>query len=261
MQRKLKALGLVAASGAGLVLSGGIASASITNGTVGLVAGNNSGTVPLPNVPHPSTTTYGVQLQPTTAANGQTNNRANCPADSATGSTYVYTYLIPANEDVHTDNFSQGEPGFLADDPSNADFHALALTDNFGNFETNNNDAETAPGTGQILLPVTTAYDFGTLVSDLGIPTSTLTGTNGGNWVAGYTCFKDGKVVTDNWQFPVTFTANSADPSGFTWQVTSGPGNPLPEVGLPILLPLGGTALIVGGVAFTRRRRKQAQAA
>lgn len=247
----------------------GTASAATSDGTATLVTGSNSSTTPLTN--GNSDTVYGVNLQASAqAANGVVNNRPDCSADSATGSTTVYIYLVHQGEDPTKLNETAGEPGTLPDAST-----TLTMFDSNGTVETNQtgpfgNTQNTAAGTGQINLPPTQNFTWGQITASTGggVP---LTGASGllysgttGVWHGGYVCYKAGTGVTDWWGFTVTFTqaATGGGSQGFTWTVTPDqPASSTPEVPLPILLPLGGAGLIAGGVLFSRRRTHRAAAA
>jgi hypothetical protein len=258
-----KAAGVALATMSAMSFIGvGTASAATSDGTASLVTGSNSSTTPLTS--GNSDTLYGVNLQASAqAANGTVNNRPDCSADSATGSTNVFIYLVHQGEDPTKLNMSTGEPGTLPDSST-----TLTMFDSNGTVETSGtgpygNTQNTAAGTGQINLPPTQQFQWGqvTATSGGGVP---LTGSTGllyqgttGTWHGGYVCYKAGSGVTDWWGFTITFTQNSASggSQGFTWTVTPDqPPSSTPEVPLPILLPLGGAGLIAGGVLFSRRR-------
>ena len=256
------------------VLSSATASASTIDGTASFVTNNNASTTPLSS--GNSDTPFGVSLSASPAANGTVNNRPNCSADSSTGGTFAYTYLIHQGEDPTKLNMSAGEPGALPDASSTA-----ALVDSAGAVQTESSgpDGDThtvAPGTGQVNLPPTQQFEWAPLTNPaaVGFPATGSGGlmyqTNGsgtpfGTWHGGYLCFKNGTTVTDYWGFTITFTQDNTTNGGsqhFTWTVVPDqPASATPEVPLPILLPLGGAALIGGGVLFSRRRNHRATAA
>jgi len=173
----------------------------------------------------------------------------DCSGDTQHGGYLVYSYLVPAGTSVSTLTFPGQQPGT-----------GYGLFDSNGYYGAQN----TAPTTGQIT-NVPLDFSWSALSGAIG-GGSALYNPSGGagtsaTWQAGIACAVGTGAVTDYWVDNVTFTKSTTDANGFTWTSSPGPGTQSPEVPMAIVLPLGGIALLAGGVALTRRRRKQGQVA
>jgi len=145
-----------------------------------------------------STTVFEVLLTP---------SPADCSGDTATGGYHVYSYLLPQATAVTTDNFSTGSPS-----------EGVGLVDSSGYY----GPANTAPTTGEII-NIPADFEWADLLS-LGETATDLDGGSSAVWDAGIACANSTGTVTDYWNTVVTFTANTADPSGFVWSATPGVG-------------------------------------
>ena len=142
--------------------------------------------------------------------------QAACDGDTATHGYHVYSYLVQKGTSLSGVTF-EGFPSV-----------GFGLVDNTGTYY---GPVNTAIGTGQIV-SIPNNFEWGPLVSDGGVTLSQLlyTGTGkkaSGIWEAGLACANSSGALADNWNIQVSFTANAADPNGFTWtaipqlQVTS----------------------------------------
>ena len=74
-------------------------------------------------------------------------------------------------------------------------------------------------------------------------------------WEGGIACANVDGVVTNYWNSQVVFTADAADPGGFTWSVAApdpASGGSGMWIGVSLLL----VALVLAGVAIALRRRR-----
>ena len=166
-----------------------------------------------------------------------------CSGDTATGGYHVYSYLVQAGTNITSVTFV------------NFPSQGYGFVDNTGTYY---GPANTAINTGQII-GIPTNFQWGPLVvSDGGsLPLSTLLYSgSSGVWEAGLICANSTGHVTDWWNTEVTFTASGADANGFTWAAVPGVPSQLPEVPLPIVLPIVAVAVVAATVVVTRRRSR-----
>jgi hypothetical protein len=138
---------------------------------------------------------------------------AACSGDTATDGYHVYSYLIPEGTDLSTVKF--------VNSPSTG----YGFVNNLGVYY---GAANTAVTTGQIV-SIPADFEWGPLVSIDKVPLASLlyTGGTSGAWEAGIACANTNGALSDNWNTPVTFTASSGDPNGFTWSASGkGPTSP-----------------------------------
>jgi hypothetical protein len=179
------------------------------------------------------------------AGTGLDGTNASCAADSNTGNTTFYSYLIPAYSNPGSEVVSAGavSPG-------------IGLYSTSGSVDNNNHNV----GTGSGDIPSVT-YSW--------VKTNThhnlLQGNQSMIYEAGQLCWNQGTgAVTDWWNMEVTFTASTSDSGGFTWSAVPGPPSTppaTPESPLAVALPVGGGAVIVGALLFETRRRRRKVAA
>lgn len=137
---------------------------------------------------------------------------ADCSADSATGSTFVYSYAVHQSVDPSTLSFASGHP---------AGTGATYGTTAFGLFQSPNGGyyggQTTAVGTGQVQ---TNSVGF-QWNPPLGSTKASALLFNGGGssaWNVGIACWNSGtSAITDIWNSVVTFGPSSSDPAGYTW--------------------------------------------
>jgi hypothetical protein len=168
---------------------------------------------------------------------GLDGTNASCQADSATGSTTFYSYLIPAGASPTSEIVSGGviSPG-------------TGIYSNAGTVDGGSHNV----GTGSGDIPsVTYSWVKTNLHHNL------LGGANSAVYEAGQFCWNQStQLVTDSWNMEVTFTADANDPTGFTWSAVPGVAQ-VPESHLAVALPVGGGAMIAGAVVFETRRRRR----
>jgi hypothetical protein len=211
------ALALVTALGTASVAGAATAGAEVLV-TPGTTRPLSSGT---------STTPYGVVLPP----------GASCPGDTAHDGYHVYSYLVPQGASPTDVSFRTGDPsrwyGYIAD---GAYYGAI-------------NTAET---TGQIVgLPV--QFSWTRLTPQILFKA----GQQSATWNGGIACADTHGQVTDYWNSTLVFTADPADPHGFTWKVVDQgtvPSSPFP-VGLVVGVGLLVVAAGAGAYAVRLRRR------
>lgn len=190
-------------------------------------------------IAHPGTTTalgsgasatpYGVVL-PAGAA---------CPGDTAHDGYHVYSYLVPAGHTPTEVSFRTGDPskwyGYIAD---GAYFGAV----------------NTAESTGQIVeLP--TSFTWSRLTpADLFAD-----GAHTATWHGGIACADTHGVVTNYWDSTIRFTADAADPGGFTWAVVDQGAVPT-GASTPTALWVGIGLLVIasGATAYALHLRRRA---
>jgi len=176
------------------------------------------------------------------ATTGLDGTNASCSADSTTGSTTADAYMIPAFTDPGSVTVSGG---------------ALSV----------GNVLYTSTGTGiisQNVGPTTGVIQpnlFSFSKTAIHVTGGILQGGSTATYEIGYLCWNaNTKTVTDWWNAEVTFTATPA--GSYTWTAVPGPPSTppaTPETPLAVGLPLGGGAVIIGGLAIqTRRRRRKA---
>jgi hypothetical protein len=171
---------------------------------------------------------------------------AACTGNTAGDGTKVYSYLVPYGTNVQNLTISAGHvsTGFAIFDYTGTPIESLQVASN-NSVPTLSNQLDWEP------------FVTSTVLSSL------LTGSAGhtGVWEAGILCANSTSHVTDYWNTEITFSADSNDPSGFTWSAVSGDPNSgaNPEVPYAIILPVLGAA-IVGGTLLIRRRRAATQA-
>ncbi len=144
-------------------------------------------------------------------------SQAACAGDTASDGYHVYSYLVPKGTNLSALTFQSF--------PSSG----YGLVDDIGTYY---GPVNTAIGTGQIV-SVPGDFEWGPLVSNDGIPLSTLLYTGAGTtasgvWEAGLACANTHGVLTDNWNTEVTFSASNSDPNGFTWSAVPGPSGSSP---------------------------------
>ena len=143
-----------------------------------------------------STTLFTVALPPNAA----------CSGDTASDGYHVYSYLVEEGTDLSTVKF--------VGSPSTGFGFVNTLGVYYG-------AANTAVTTGQIV-SIPADFEWGPLVSIDKVPLASLLYTGGttGAWEAGIACANTDGALSDNWNTPITFTASSGDPNGFTWSAT-----------------------------------------
>jgi hypothetical protein len=165
---------------------------------------------------------------------------AHCPGDTAHKSFLVYSYLVPKGVSPTAVDFHTGVPsrgyGLIAD---GAYFGA----------------SNTAIDTGQIVNVPTRATWSRLTPQDL-FPANEKSAV----WEGGIACATPDGAVTDYWNIPVTFTASSSDPGGFTWAIgrsssSEDDGSPTLIIGLVIVVVVAG-----GAFAFLRFRSRSQRA-
>jgi large repetitive protein len=154
-----------------------------------------------------STTPFTVSLPP----------QAACDADTATNGYHVYSYLVPSGTNLSGVTFESF--------PSTG----YGLVDNIGTYY---GPVNTAIGTGQVV-SIPNGFQWGPLVSNDGVPLSTLLYTGSGSsasgvWEAGLVCANTSGAAADSWNTEVTFHASTSDPNGFTWTAVPGPSGSSP---------------------------------
>jgi hypothetical protein len=173
-----------------------------------------------------SSTPYGVVL-PTGAA---------CPGDTAHDGYHVFSYLVPQGSSPTDVSFKTGEPstgfGYIS-----AGAYSGAVN--------------TAESTGQVVgLP--TDFVWTRLTPQDLFPT----GATSATWNGGIACADTHGQVTDYWNSTIRFTADAADPHGFTWKVIDqGTVQSTPPVGLWVGIGLLVIAAGAGATALRMRRR------
>lgn len=177
-----------------------------------------------------STTPYGVALPA----------GASCPGDTAHDGYLVYSYLVPLGALPTDVSFKTGLPsrwsGYFTD---SSYFGAV----------------NTAQGSGQIV-GIPTSFTWSRLTPHELFAHGAHTAT----WEGGIASATSHGVVTDYWNSQTVFTADRADPGGFTWKTVG-------RVSLPTSFDLGlwlGIALLViasaaATYAIVLRRRVKAE--
>jgi hypothetical protein len=195
-----------------VVAGAGTASASTLNG-VALTA-------------NPSTNAYlssGGSATPFTLA---LPDKAACTGNTNEDGYHVWSYLVQPSVNIDSLTFSGGQP-----------------SQGLGLFEANSSyygPADTAENTGQII-DIPTNFEWGPAVESFNLSSTLLYQDSGtsGLWEGGLACANTNGVLTDNWNFQITFTKSTTDPDGFTWSVFPGPAgdsfavnstSPLPPV-------------------------------
>ena len=132
---------------------------------------------------------------------------ASCPGDSAHEGYRVDSYLVPKGESPVGVNFRNGLPsrgyGYYSD---GAYFGAV----------------NTAQGSGEIV-GIPNSFAWSRLTPEQLLPG----GTHSATWEGGIACADVHGDVTSYWNNEIVFTADSADPGGFTWRVVD--EGPLPS--------------------------------
>jgi hypothetical protein len=173
-----------------------------------------------------SSTPYGVVLPP----------GASCPGDTAHDGYLVYSYLVPKDSSPTDVSFRTGTPsrwyGYISD---GAYYGAV----------------NTAESTGQITaLP--TSFDWTRLTPQMLFAN----GAHSATWNGGIACADTHGHVTTYWNSTLVFTADAADPRGFTWKVVD-------QGAVPSSFPLGlwvGIVLLVvaaGAASYALRLRRR----
>jgi len=173
-----------------------------------------------------SSTPYGVALPP----------GASCPGDTAHHGYLVYSYLVPQGSSPTAVSFRSGTPsrwyGYISD---GAYYGAV-------------NTAET---TGQVTaLP--TSFDWTRLTPQMLFAH----GAHSATWNGGIACADTHGNVTTYWNSTLVFTADAADPHGFTWKVVDQGAVP---TSFPVGLWVGIVLLVVaaGAAAYALRLRRR----
>lgn len=233
-----------------LVATGGLFAGAATNAYAGTVSGTN-GTVTVvqsdgstPMNTGGSASTFYISLSPTPG-----KPTADCSADSASGSTFVYSYAVHVGVDPTTLSYTSGHPAGTGAAYGTTAFGLFSASSYYGG-------KTTAPSTGQVQ---TDGVPFAWNPPLGSTHTSQLLyngASSSADWNVGIACWNSAtSTITDYWNIVVTFNPNANDSAGYTWTAANNPQQSVPEVPLPIVLPLGAAALIGGGVLFARRRR------
>lgn len=180
-----------------------------------------------------SATPYGVALP----------SGASCPGDTAHDGYLVYSYLVPKGVLPTDVSFKTGLPSRWLGYFSSEGIYFGAVN--------------TAEGTGQIVsVPPSFAWTRLT-------PHELFTqGAHTATWEGGIACATKHGVAVSYWNSQIVFTADQADPAGFTWKVVG-------QVSLPTSVDLGlwvGIAFLViasaaAAYAVVLRRRSKVERA
>jgi len=180
---------------------------------------------------------------------------AACTGDTASAPNYeAYSYLVQQGTNPGGNTISGGSPnegyGLFYGSPGGT-----------GSYYGNESVSTTPLGA---ITGIPTDFEFAFLVTTLKVPVSSLlySGGTSGVWEGGIACAPttgaNEGVISDWWNFEVTFSASASDSNGFTWTaVAGGPSSPpsTPEIQWAAVLPLGGIAAMAGGIWLSRRRR------
>ncbi len=136
---------------------------------------------------------------------------AACPADSATGGFFVYSYLVHKGTDFSTLTF--------VNHPS----VGLGLFTNTNTYFRSN----TAVGSPALITQIPATLQFAALLKNSSLAALLYSGTTG-VWEAGIACADSNSAgaLSNYWNTEVTFTANAADANGFTWAQVVGTTTP-----------------------------------
>ncbi len=138
---------------------------------------------------------------------------ASCSGDTASDGYHVYSYLVKKGADLSTVHFVAGpSTGYGIVDTTSTYYGAVNTARRTGQIVGVPNDFAWAPlvrsGGGSLALSQL-LYDGST-----------------GAWETGLACATGHGTVSNDWNTQITFTADAADPHGFTW--TADPDGPTP---------------------------------
>jgi hypothetical protein len=229
------AVAACAASVAFLAIPFTAASAATSSGIVTLVD-------PATNQPvtNNQALSSGQTFLPTLPAN------AVCPANSGTNGEKVYSFMVPHGTDPTTLSFTSGLPSnsFTTGSGDTPGFYASN-----GTYWIQNGGTTAPNGAPNSIVQMNwgAAIQAGNLsVADL---------TSQSTWDTGIICVKStGAPETVFWDPPISFSASSSDPNGFSWTANPAGGPIVPEAPLAIALPIGGLIVLGVGVVVNRRR-------
>ena len=242
--RKVGLAATVLATSGGIIANGATSAYAAVSGTNGTITVTQSdGTTPMNS--GGSQTQYYVNL-----SNSPGKPAADCSADSASGSTFVYSYAVHQSVDPTTLSFASGHPA-----GTGAAYGSTA----FGMFQSPNGTyyggQTTAVSTGQVQTNGV-AFQWNPPLGSTHTSQVLYNGGAASAWNVGLACWNSAtSAITDYWNVVITFSPDSTDTGGYTWTAANNPQQSVPEVPLPIVLPLAAVALIGGGVMFARRRR------
>jgi len=140
---------------------------------------------------------------------------ADCSADSATGSTFVYSYAVQQTVDPTTLSFASGHPA-----GTGAAYGSTA----FGLFQQPAGNyyggQTTAVGTGQVQTN-SLGFQWNPPLGSNRASNLLYSGGGPSSWNAGIACWNSAtSKITDIWNTVITFspsTGSGADPAGYTW--------------------------------------------
>ncbi len=134
---------------------------------------------------------------------------AACSGDTAHDGYHVWSYLVQPSVDISSLTFNGSGPST-----------GYGIFDSTGSYYGPVNTAQT---TGEIV-GIPTDLEWGPAITNDSLLTDLLyTGGTSGVWEAGLACANSSGVLTDNWNFQITFTSSETDPDGFTWSAVPGP--------------------------------------
>ncbi len=178
-----------------------------------------------------SITPYGVQLPA----------GASCPADTQHHGQHVFSYLVPTSQSPNSVSFKTGVP--------DQGYGYITHGQYYGAINT-------APDSG-LVVEIPHSFTWTRLTSTELFPT----GQHSTTWNGGLACADEFGKVTAFWNSAVTFTADPADPHGFTWHVSQHalPGSGF-HVPTSVLFLVGAAVLAIAAIAYDRRHRAKKSA-